>query len=712
MNISLVSGNSSGWALPRRRLVPLARSFLVSVILVAVPAAVRAAEKTKFQVEEATIADIHKAILAKELTATELVNLYLARIKAYNGPGVEQPEGVLGPVKFIPRAKGINALSTLNLRPATRKAMGFDDHTARTMTDATDTDPKMPDALEVAAALDKKFAATGKLVGPLHGVVMAIKDQYDTFDLRTTSGADVPYANDRPPLDAEFVKRLRDAGAIILAKSNLGEYATGTPRSSFGGVFVNPYDTERTPAGSSSGSGSAVAANLVTCSIAEETSSSIRGPARANAAVGIAGTQELVSRHGMIQYGIHTRCGPIARTVEDAARILTVIAGYDPKDPMTGFAADRMPSAPYESFTKEKSLKGMRIGVVREYMDKPLFTKADEESIDLVEKAIADLKKLGAEIVDPGTGNGLFTDYVQKMFPMLVNATFTKAHPGLFPVEADGKAKGDHLMTLLDLAFDPSKSPAKLTIRDIGGGGGGGGGGAAANPGPGGAFQAIGEGRYTMNLYLRERGDANIKTLTDLIAKANFFTDPQFTSRKPSLETADKALHLDTAARMQRRFAVQQIVLAAFADMKLDAVVYPTSNLPPAKLGAPAEPSVNGRGSVWSFLGQQGFPAITVPAGFTKTVYDRVRDPNAPTPPAGARGGGGGEDGGGGRGNTVPSLVVGPVPAKLPVGIDFLGRPFSEPILLKIAAAYENATHHRVPPPDFGPLTATVATAR
>jgi amidase len=212
-----------------------------------------------------------------------------------------------------------------------------------------------------------------------------------------------------------------------------------------------------------------------------------------------------------------------------------------------------------------------------------------------------------------------------------------------------------------------------------------------------------------MNLYLRERGDANIKTLTDLITKANFFTDPQFQSRKPSLETADKAMHLDTAARLQRRFAVQQIVLATFAEMKLDAVIYPTSNLPPAKLGAPNEPSLNGRGSVWSFLGQQGFPAITVPAGFTRTVYDRVRDPNAPTPPAGARSGG---DEGGGRGSNVPSIVVGPVAAKLPVGVDFLGRPFSEPLLFKIAAAYERATKHRVPPPDFGPLTTNVAGAQ
>ncbi len=147
--------------------------------------------------------------------------------------------------------------------------------------------------------------------------------------------------------DATFVERLRDAGAIILAKANLGEYASATPRSSFGGTFCNPYDTERIPRGSSSGSGSAVGANLVTCAIAEESGSSIRGPASAASAVGIAATEELVSRDGMIQIGINTRVGPICRTVEDAAKVLDVIAGYDPKDELTAFTVGRMPSQPY-----------------------------------------------------------------------------------------------------------------------------------------------------------------------------------------------------------------------------------------------------------------------------------------------------------------------------------------------------------------------------
>ena len=223
----------------------------------------------KFQIVEATIADIHQAIRSKQLTATQLVNMYLARIKAYNGTCVNEPQGVLGPVSPIPHAGAINALMTLNLRPAVRKKWGFDDRKARSMTDSLDNDPNMPDALEVAAALDERFTRTGQLAGPLHGIVLSIKDLMDTYDMRTTSGADADYANDRPPRDATLVKRLRDAGAIILAKANLGEYASGS-RSAFGGTMCNPYATDRDVGGSSGGSASSVAANLVTCAISEE----------------------------------------------------------------------------------------------------------------------------------------------------------------------------------------------------------------------------------------------------------------------------------------------------------------------------------------------------------------------------------------------------------------------------------------------------------
>jgi Asp-tRNA(Asn)/Glu-tRNA(Gln) amidotransferase A subunit family amidase len=184
--------------------------------------------------------------------------------------------------------------------------------------------------------------------------------------------------------------------------------------------------------------------------------------------------------------------------------------------------------------------------------------------------------------------------------------------------------------------------------------------------------------------------------------KANFYNDPNYGSQRTSLENNDKARVLDTTTRLQRRFLVQEIILHAFADMGLDAVVYPTSNIPPIKLGAPNEPNVNGRGDVWSALGAQGFPVITVQAGFTTHVYDRVDDPTWQKPPGWVRG----------PGYTVPgsaeedkTILVGPTPAVLPVGMDIVGRPFSEPTLIAIAGAFQDATHHRHPPPDFGPLS-------
>src|SRR5262249_43077181 len=151
-------------------------------------------------------------------------------------------------------------------------------------------------------------------------------------------------------------------------------------------------------------------ANLVTCAIGEETVVSIRWPSAVNSLVGLAPTQELVSRDGMMGAGLNTRVGPMCRTVQDAAKILDVIAGYDPKDDMTAFSAGRMPSQPYAGFGAAGRLDGVRIGVLREYMNKKLFSKADEETIDIVERALGELRKLGATIVDPGPEGALFQD--------------------------------------------------------------------------------------------------------------------------------------------------------------------------------------------------------------------------------------------------------------------------------------------------------------
>jgi amidase len=172
----------------------------------------------------------------------------------------------------------------------------------RSKTDPVDNDPNMPDALEKAKALDEEFARTGKLVGRLHGIPFAIKDQFDTFDMRTTGAAASYFANDRPPKDADVIARLRKAGAIILAKANMGELAGGD-RSTFGGTSCNPYDTMRSAGRSSGGPGAAVAANLVMCALGEETGPSTRNPAANNSLVGIVATHSLVSRGGLIARG-------------------------------------------------------------------------------------------------------------------------------------------------------------------------------------------------------------------------------------------------------------------------------------------------------------------------------------------------------------------------------------------------------------------------
>lgn len=624
-----------------------------------------------FSVEEASIADIQSALLARRVSTVDVVRLYLGRIRAYNGQCVRQPQGLLGPISTIPRAGQLNALGTLNLRPATRAALGFDAHKARSLTDAADADPAQPDALETAAAQDRVLRETGKLVGPLQGVVIAVKDQFDTFDMRTTNGADVAYANDRPPRDATMVARLRAAGAIIIAKANRGNYQG---RSAFGGTVCNAYDTERTPRGSSAGSAVAVTANLVTCAIGEETGTSIRSPAAASNVVGLVPTQELLSRSGMSGPGLSVRSGPICRTVEDSARLLSVLVGYDPKDPLTAFSVGRLPDGDYAEHARAGRLDGVRIGVVREFMDPSLFGKRDLEIIGIVDSAIGDLAKTGAILVDPGKGGALFTQCFRTYGPQAFGKLFTRQHPELFPVDADGKPVGNHVDTMVDLARHPDKVPDGPTIRDIG------------------QATATGDSSYWRSLYLRDRGDKAVDSEEDLLAATKPIADPEFWASAPNISSdapygsakgpvnAPRPTELDLGERLYQRFAFQQVVLACLADQQLDAVVYPTMNIPPLKIQAPEEPALNGRTQAhWTIFGQHGFPAITVPAGFTRQVYDRVPDPRSP-------------DG---------TRLVGPVSAVLPVGIDFATRPFGEPLLLRIAAAFQQAANHRIPPAAF-----------
>jgi Asp-tRNA(Asn)/Glu-tRNA(Gln) amidotransferase A subunit family amidase len=371
----------------------------------------------------------------------------------------------------------------------------------------------------------------------------------------------------------------------------------------------------------------------------------------------------------MIGAGLNTRVGPLCRTVQDAARVLEVIAGYDPQDELTAFSVGRLPSEPYHSFASERTLNGIRIGVIREHMDRQAFNQADAEAIDLTERAINDLRRLGATIVDPGAGGALLQSCIDKYVPLYRNRAFMEQFANLFPLDSNGKPATDRIAQLVDMFSDPSRVPPGMTIRNIAG-----------------ASDAT-LTKYMLTRYLRERGDASIKTLRDLIDKSKFYRDirPEagFVDRKAALEEIDASSTLDLANLFQNRFAYQQVVLQCMAQANLDALVSPAGNIPAYILGAPIEPPLAGRtNSVWGLLGQHGFPTLSVPAGFTGHVLDRVRDAAAP---------------GGTR-------LLEPTPAKLPLGIMFFGRPFSEPTLLRIASAYEAATRHRVPPPDFGPV--------
>jgi Asp-tRNA(Asn)/Glu-tRNA(Gln) amidotransferase A subunit family amidase len=669
------------------------RTLVASMALVLWPFAAAAG----FHLEEATIADIHRAILAKELTATQLVGLYLKRIDAYNGRcvgGAVDANGfVLGDIEPIEKAGKIGALMTLNVRGK------------RSKTDVADNNPDMPDALETARALDDEFARTGRLKGPLHGVVFAIKDQFDTYDMRSTSGAAAPYANDRPPRDAEVVARLRAAGAIILAKANMGEYASGD-RSTFGGTTCNPYDTSRSAGRSSGGSGAAVAANLVTCAIGEETGPSARNPAANGSLVGVVATHSLVSRAGLIPASLtRDRAGLLCRSVKDAATVLAAVAGYDPRDPATAASVGQVPSRPYQDNADGASLQGVRIGVIREFMR--VHTPADEDSVAVAEAALRDLAKAGATLVDPGPEGALFADAIADILPSLDAPMLAAVFKEAFPPGTDLVERS------IAIAGKAAKLPPELTLRII-----------AERDTP-----APGEALFVLNRYLRDRGDANIKSVADLVAKSTFYSHapiagvtPVPKGRLQELMTRTERLNrksdgalasssLDIGGWHVNRTVLQMLVNKVMADNRLDALVYPTKTVLAPRLADPVEPSnlktvqdkvtamVNGeeyertvervldvRAPLTPRLSpNSGYPAIAVPAGFAHKVYDRavVRGP----------------DGGKRAGDFLPPKAV-----ELPVSIDFLGRAFSEPMLIRIAAGYEAATRNRKPPKDFGPL--------
>lgn len=308
-------------------------------------------DKNRFSVIETSISEIHIAMRAGEITCRQLVNIYLKRIKAYD------------------QSTQLNAIVIIN-----------------------------PNAIKRAKELDKEFRKTG-ILRPLHGIPLIIKDNYDTKDLQTTGGS-LALKGSIPPDDAYQVRVLREAGAIVLAKSNMAEWAFSPMKTenSIAGTTRNPYDLDRVPAGSSGGTAAAVAANFGVAGLGTDTGNSIRGPSAHAALVGIRSTMGLTSRDGIIPLYLRNDIGgPMARSVEDAVRILEVIAGFDKADPITQYSEGKIPDN-YTQYLDKDGLKGARIGIFRTFVD---TSTTDPQVKELVKKAIQDMKSLGAEIVDP-----------------------------------------------------------------------------------------------------------------------------------------------------------------------------------------------------------------------------------------------------------------------------------------------------------------------
>jgi amidase len=490
-----------------------------------------------FHLLETTIDDIHAALQSKRITCRELVNLYIKRIQAYDKEGPQ-----------------LNTVQTIN-----------------------------PRALQEADHLDAVYAASGP-VGPLHCVPVLLKDQVETSDMPTTYGS-VIFKDFIPLRDATITTKLKKAGAVIVAKTTMGEFAAGYLGSAFG-IVRNPYSPDRSPSGSSSGSGAGVAANFATVGIGEDTGGSVRGPAAFNSLVGLRPTVPLVSRFGMMPATpSQDTLGPIARTVKDAALLLDAIAGYDPNDPVTVYSAGQVPPT-YTAFLNKDGLRGARLGVIREPFDPKTDIASDgyKKVRAVMDKAIADIRKLGAEVVDPVT----------------------------IPDLKDRVRKG----------FDEN----------------------------------LYETEPAVDSYLAKHPNAPVKSLREILVTGKVV--PSRSSRLMTNvgRTTDEAGY---AKVLLLREETRQIVLRVMADHRLDALVYATYDQPPALIppNAMTNPSfvdLADPGNNRRFAPILGFPAMSVPAGFTT-------------------------DG-------------------LPVGIEFLAKPFAEPALFKIGYAFEQGTHHRKPP--------------
>lgn len=489
----------------------------------------------QFNAEEMTIRDVHKAMSDGAVTARGLVEFYLARISAYDKKG-----------------PAINAVIHVNAK-----------------------------ALDDADRLDAQFKKSGP-VGPLHGIPILLKDAIATNDMPTTGGS-LSLQGFTPRNEATIVTKLKAAGAIILGKTNLDEFTFGTRGvSSIGGQTLNPYDLTRSPAGSSGGSAAAVAANFAMAALGTDTGSSIRFPASATSLVGLRGTVGLVSRTGIMPNSwTQDTGGPITRTVADAAVIMDVIAGYDPKDIATAWSMGNTPRS-YGASLDAGGLKGARIGVLKS------FFGSGPEAADVnaaMDAALAVMTKAGAVIV---------------------------------PLE------------------DPYDI-VKIGEMQV----------------------ASHETTFYFDRYLRDE-QAPHASLEAILKSGKIAKEVEASIRnrvKLSMQDAEYP------ARLLQRVELQNAVMKMMADQSVDAIAYPFSRTLVGPAGG-AQARHNG------FLSAvTGFPAVVAPVGFSKP-------------------------------SSAAAIGV-------PIGMELTGRPWSEPVLLRIAYSFEQAARARRAPEGFGPVRAS-----
>jgi amidase len=495
-----------------------------------------------FELDEATIDGLQEAMRSGRLTARRITELYLQRIEALDRRGPE-----------------LRAIIETN-----------------------------PDALEIAGRLDAERKA-GKVRGPLHGIPVALKDNIDTHDRMTTTAGSLALEGSVPPRDAFIAGKLRDAGAVLIAKANMSEWAywrglnASSGWSARGGQCRNPYALDRTPCGSSSGSGVAAAANLAALTVGTETGGSIMCPSSINGVVGVKPTVGLWSRAGIIPIS-HSQdsAGPMTRTVRDAAVLLGAACGVDSRDGATAASAGRF-HHDYTQFLDAGGLRGARLGIVRNI---PGF---DDRIIKLFDAAIADMKAAGADIVDPANLPHMEAGSVFQELPLVV----------------------------LNFEF-------KANINQY--------------------FESLGPG-------------AKVKTLAELIRFNDTHREqemPFFGQERLIMSEAttslDDPVYRNAVATIQRMSRADGID-AVMDRYRLDALVAPTTA--PGWLIDHIRGDRFDGGDSAGTAAIAGYPDITVPMGFV---------------------------------------------AGLPVGVSFFGRAWSEPMLLKVAYAYEQATKRRQPP--------------